>query len=266
MNKTQLLNRFSHDGEERLELARALDKLEQAQSRSIPAATRFLSPALQASLTDLLAACGHPRHCFFGGFPGAERAVCLFLPDWQEEDDALAENEDCPVAAVRCTFPKGSGLTHRDFLGGLMGTGLTRACIGDILVDDGVCDVLVLRENLSTVLDQFASAGRYRLSLTPIPLSALAPKGQEVKEVRDTVATLRLDAVLSSGFSIARGKAADLIHAGRVSVNHRECLKPDKPVAEGDVLTCKGLGKCVVKAVLGQSKKGRIMIEMERYL
>jgi len=80
------------------------------------------------------------------------------------------------------------------------------------------------------------------------------------------VATLRLDAVLSTGFSTARGKAAELIAAGRVSLNHRECLKPDKTVAENDVLTCKGLGKCVLKTVLGQSKKGRIMIEMERYL
>lgn len=265
MNRTLLLDRFSRDGEERLELARALDKLELAQNRSIPAATRFLSPAMQTALGDLLAACGHPRHCFFGGYPGAERAVCLFLPDWQEEADAL-EGEDCPVAAVRCTFPRGSGLTHRDFLGGLMGTGLTRACIGDILVGDGVCDVLVLRENRSAVLDQFTSAGRQRLALTALPLEQLAPGTRETRILRDTVATLRLDAVLSSGFSIARGKAADLIHAGRVSVDHRECLKPDKTVAEGNVLTCKGLGKCVVKAVLGQSKKGRIMIEMERYL
>ena len=266
MNKTLLLNRFAKDSDERLELARALDKLEQAQTRSIPAATRFLSPALQAALGDLLAACGHPRHLFFGGYAGAERALCLFLPDWQEEDNATADGEDCPVAAIRATFPKGSGLTHRDFLGGLMGIGIVRACIGDILVGDGVCDILVLRESLSIVLDQFSSAGRYRLSLTQIPLSSLAPKGQEVKSIRDTVATLRLDAVLSSGFSIARSKAADLIHAGRVSVNHRECLKPDKPVCEGDTLTCKGLGKCVVKSILGQSKKGRIMIEMERYL
>lgn len=265
MNKTQLLNKFTRDDEERIELARALDKLEQAQNRSVPAATKFLSPALQAALSDLLCACGHPRHLFFGGYDGSERAVCAFLPDWQEADDWLADEEK-PVAAIRCSFPKGSGLTHRDFLGGLMGTGLTRACVGDILVGDGVCDILVLRESLSIVLDQFSSAGRCRLQTSELPLFQLAPAPVTVKTVRDTVATLRLDAVLSSGFSIARSKATGLIAAGRVSINHRECLKPDKTVAEGDVLTCKGLGKCVVKSVLGQSKKGRIMIELERYV
>lgn len=264
-DKTQLLNRFSRDSEERLELARALDQMELARSRSIPACTKFLSPALQATLSDLLAACGHPRHLFFGGYEGAERAVCAFLPDWQSEEDWLADEEK-PVSALRYTFPTGSGLTHRDILGGLMGIGIVRACIGDILVGDGVCDVLVLKESAPIVLDQFSGAGRYRLSGAELPLAELKPAAAEVKSIRDTVATLRLDAVLSSGFSVARGKAADLIAAGRVSVNHRECLKPDKNVKEGDVLTCKGLGKCVLTAVLGESRKGRIMIEMERYL
>ena len=80
------------------------------------------------------------------------------------------------------------------------------------------------------------------------------------------MAALRLVAVLSAGFSIARGKAADLISGGRVSVNHRECVKPDRAVSEGDVLTCRGLGKCLLKTVGGQSRKGRVIIEIERYV
>lgn len=265
MNKTELLNKFAKDTEERVELAYALDQLEKAQKRSVPGCTKFLSPELRAGLEGLLNACGRPAHLFFGGYPDAERTVCAFLPDWQGEEDWLSD-PDKPVAALRCTFPAGSGLTHRDFLGGLMGTGLTRPCIGDILVGDGTCDILVLRESVKIVLDQFSQAGRYKLSLSELPLEALAAPEKQVKLVRDTVATLRLDAVFSSGFAIARGKAAALIQAGRVSVNHRECLKPDRLLAEGDVLTAKGLGKCVLKTVLGKSKKDRIMIEMERYL
>ena len=87
-----------------------------------------------------------------------------------------------------------------------------------------------------------------------------------VKTIRDTVAALRLDAVLAAGFSTSRSKAADLVSAGRVSVNHRECAKADRTVGEGDVLSCRGLGKCVVKEVLGQSKKGRFMLVLERYI
>ena len=59
---------------------------------------------------------------------------------------------------------------------------------------------------------------------------------------------------------------AELIAAGRAAVNHRECTKVDKTVEKGDVITCRGLGKCVVKDVPGQSRKGRTMVVMERYI
>lgn len=264
MNKTELLNKFSKDPEERIVLARALDQLDRAQNRSIPCATQFLSPAQRAALEPLLAACGHPKHLFHGGYEGAERTVCVFLPDWQEAEDWDAADE---LSAIECAYPPtGADLTHRDLLGGLMGIGLTRERVGDILVGESAAQIVCLRDAAPIILSQFGQAGRYRLRLREIPLSALAPAPAEVKLIHDTVSTLRLDAVLSCGFSLARGKAADAVTGGRVSLNHRECLKPDKPVGEGDVLTCRGLGKCVVKEVPGQSKKGRTMLVLERYL
>lgn len=265
MSKTELLNKFSKDPEERVVLARVLDQMERTQNRSIPCATQFLSPAQRAAAEPLLAASGHPKHLFFGGYENAERTVCAFLPDWLEGEDWLADEEN-PLGAIEATFPEGAGLTHRDLLGGLMGIGLTREKVGDILVADGTAQIVALKEAIPIILSQFDQAGRYRLKLREIPLSALTPAPVQVRLVKDTVATLRLDAVLSSGFSIARGKAADLISGGRVSVNHRECTKTDKTVAEGDVFTCRGLGKCILKSVGGQSRKGRIIIEIERYL
>ena len=265
MTKTELLNKCARSGEERLLLARALDKLELAEHRSVPAHTGFLSPAQQACIADLLSVRGPSRHFFFGGFEGAERTVCVFLPDWQEREDWLADPES-PVTALRALFPKDADPSHRDILGALMGLGITREKLGDILLWDGGCDVLCLTDAAPILLSQWESAGRWKVSLREISLSELNVKPPEVRTIRDTVATLRLDAVLSSGFSTSRGKAADLIAAGRVMINHRECLKPDRAVAQGDVLTCRGLGKCVVKEVLGQSRKGRIMLVLERYI
>ena len=264
MNKTELLNKFSKDPDERVVLARAMDQMERALSRSIPCTTQFLSPAQRAALEPLLAASGHPRHLFHGGYEGAERTVCVFLPDWLEGSDWQAQDE---LAAIEAAFPPtGAELTHRDLLGGLMGIGLTREKVGDILMGGTAAQIVCLREAAPIILSQFDQAGRYRLKLREIPLSQLSPAPAQVKAIHDTVSALRLDAVLASGFSMARGKAADAVAASRVAVNHRECLKPDKTVAEGDILTCRGLGKCVLKRVGGQSRTGRTIIEIERYL
>ena len=265
MNKTELLNKLAADADERLVLARVLDKLELSQNRGIPAHTPFLSPGERASVSDLLTAWGHPRHVFFGGYPDAERTVCLFLPDWQEEEDAIADPEG-PLAALEATFPNGAELSHRDILGSLMGLGITREKLGDILVEGNRCQILALRDALPILLSQWESAGRWRLKLREIPLASLSPGEAKVRLIRDTVATPRLDAVLAAGFSLSRSKAMAYISAGKAAVNHRECLKGDKLVDVGDILTCRGLGKCVVREIPGQSKKGRTMLVLERYI
>lgn len=266
MTKKELLDRCARSGEERVLLARVLDKLELAQSRGVPAHTPFLSPGERASVTDLLNAWGRPRHLFWGGCEGAERTICAFLPDWQEAEDFLADPEG-PLAAVEGEFPKNAAPGHRDILGSLMGLGLTREKLGDILLpEEGRCQVVVLREAVPILLSQWEGAGRWKVKLREIPLSDLAPRPAQVKTIRDTVAAPRLDAVLAAGFSLSRSKAAAYISAGKVAVNHRDCLKGDKQVEEGDVLTCRGLGKCVVKEVPGQSRKGRTMLVLERYV
>ena len=267
MNKKELLDRCTRDGEERMLLARCLDRLELAQNRGVPAHTPLLSPVEQAALTDLLNAWGRPRHLFFGGYEDAERRLCAFLPDWQEEESFLSDPEG-PLTAIEASYPPNADLGHRDILGALMGLGLTREKLGDILfpAQPGRCQVVCLREAAPILLSQWSEAGRWKVSLTEIGLSDLSPRPAQVKTIRDTVATPRLDAVLAAGFSLSRSKAAGYISSGKVALNHRECLKSDRTVEEGDVLTCRGLGKCVVKEVPGQSKKGRTMLVLDRYI
>ena len=266
MNKKELLDRCARSGEERVLLARVLDKLELAQNRGIPAHTQFLSPGEGASVTDLLNAWGRPRHLFWGGYEGAERRVCVFLPEWQEPEDFTADPEG-PLAALEAVFPRDAQPGHRDILGSLMGLGLTREKLGDILLPEpGHCQVVALAEAAPILLSQWEGAGRWKATFRTIPLSDLSPRPAQVKTIRDTVASPRLDAVLAAGFSLSRSKAADYIAGGKVAVNHRECLKGDKQVEEGDVLTCRGLGKCVVKEVPGQSRKGRTMLVLERFI
>lgn len=260
MDKQKCIARVAQTEEDRILFARLYDRLTGAEQKNIPGTTCFLSPREQVLVKQMLA----PTELhFFGGSGQAERCVCCWLPDYL--DDTWFYGEDAPVAAVRASFFEKDGLTHRDFLGGLMGVGIKRETVGDIYVGKGICDFFVTREILPYVLDNFISAGRTKLHLEEIPFLQVQLPQLTVKQIRDTVSSLRLDSIAGSGFGLARGKAAELILSGKVSVNDLPCLKPDKLLFEGDKVSARGFGKLVLIQVGGRTKKDRVSIIIERY-
>lgn len=147
-----------------------------------------------------------------------------------------------------------------------MGLGLTRGTIGDILVTDSRCQVLTLPKTADYLLSEWESAGRVKLKTAPLPPEELEIPAQACRELRDTVSSLRLDNVLAAGFSLSRGRAAEAVEKGAVQVNWTVCQKPDKPVAAGDTITCRGLGKCVLDSVGSPTKKGRLPVVIRRFV
>jgi RNA-binding protein YlmH len=261
MDKKDLIARFAKEPEDRLLLARVLDKFEQMDRRSVPTSTGFLSPREQQLSRDLLRAAGAgDRFRFDGGYEEAERKIALFLPEWMEEPEES-------LAFLRATcHGADSALTHRDMLGSLMGLGVTRERVGDILVGEDSVDVVVSPTLSDFLLGEWQSAGRVKLTVQQIDRAELSVPQAKTKQIRDTVSSLRLDAVVSTAFSLSRGRAGELIGAGKVNLDHVPCLKPDKLLTEGAVLTARGLGKAKLVQVGGLSKKGRIGITVERYL
>lgn len=256
------IDKIAHTNEDRLLLAKLWDKLNAGIRKNIPANTCFLSPREQEMARFLF---GEPEGLYaFGGYPEAERKMLVFLPDYLEES-ALME-EDSPVVCLHCTFYQEDSPSHRDFLGALMGAGIGRETVGDICVDKGSCDFFVTSEIAPYILQNFTSAGRTRVHVQRIPLAEAHIPAPEVKEIRDTLASLRLDSVISSGFRIGRNLACQYIEAGKASVDGLPCEKPDKPVAEGMKISVRGLGKIQLSAVNGKTKKDRISVVIHRYV
>ena len=260
MDKQKSIARVAENDEDRMLFARLYDRLVGAEQKNIPGVTCFLSPREQVLTKRMLP---ELELRFFGGQEHAERNICCWLPDYL--DDSFLWEEDGPVAAVRATYFERDQLTHRDFLGGLMGIGIKREAVGDIYVSTGTCDFLMTREILPYVLDNFLSAGRTKLHVEEIPLEALNVPQVTVKEIKDTVSSLRLDSIVGSGFNMARGKASALIETGRVSLNDLPCMKSDKLLNEGDKVSARGFGKLVLAQVGGRTKKDRISIVLQRF-
>ena len=261
MDKNAIIAKCAQEPEDRLLLARVWDKYEQTERRNIPSATVFLSPRERQLAQAMLNAAGvRSGYLFDGGYEGAERTVLLFLPGWAEEP---AGDE---LVFLRASFHGGESLTHRDILGSLMGLGVVRERVGDILVSPHSADIVAAPPLREFFLREWDQAGRVKLTVTEIGREALCVPQTQVKVIRDTVSSLRLDAVTATAFSMSRGRAAELIAAGKVSLDHVPCLKGDKPVGEGAVITARGLGKARLAGVSGLSKKGRTGITVERYI
>ena len=256
------IEKIAKTGEDKVLLAKIWDKITAGMRKNIPANTGFLT------LREL----DMCRYLFgeqeglmpFGGFEGAERQMLVYLPEYLEKD-ALYE-EDSPLVCLRATFYDGDTPSHRDFLGALMGEGIARETVGDICVGKGQCDFFVTAEIAPYILQNFIGAGRTKVHLEQIPLSEVSVPEPETKEMKDTVASVRLDSVISSGFRIGRSAAAQYVNAGKVAIDGLPCEKPDKIVDEGAKISVRSLGKIKLKSINGQTKKGRISIIIDRYI
>ena len=256
------IEKIAKTPEDRLLLAKLWDKIGGAICRNIPGSTCFLSPR-ELELARFLF--GEAEGLIsFGGYGDAERKMLIYLPDYLTEDSLY--EEDAPLQCLRAEFYEGDSPSHRDFLGALMGAGIKRETLGDICVGKSSCDFFVTSEIAPYILQNFLSAGRARVHLSRIALQDVSIPEPEVTVIRDTMASLRLDSVISSGFRIGRSLAAQYVSSGKAAIDGLPCEKPDKAVAQGQKISVRGLGKIKLESLGGQTKKGRISVVIHRYV
>jgi len=247
-------------------ISRIKDKLERCSSGYYPTSTGFLDSHEQALAETAIRKYGAGVHAlFYGGYEDAERRILLCLPsDWPIEAADVAAELLCVlrVATVGTTKP----LTHRDYLGALLGLGLDRSISGDILVRPDGADVIITSSIADFLLHEFTKVGRCLITTKLVDLSDLIVPAPTLERIRDTVPSLRLDNIVSSAFRLSRKAAVEAIAAGLVSVNHIEANKPDAKVDEGASIVLRGKGKVVLALVGGESKKSRIWVEFDKYV
>jgi len=156
--------------------------------------------------------------------------------------------------------------THRDFLGSILGTGIVREKVGDIIVTgEQGAQFLTAKEMVShfeTSLVQVRSVNVQTSLMSIADLKVAAPRVQEIKSVE---ASMRLDAISSAGFRMSRSKMVDMIKGGDVRVNWESGSKASDAVKAGDIISCNGKGRLEVQSV-SQTKKGKFAVEMVRFM
>ena len=224
------------------------------------AASRFLTPAEAKHVAENFRY-SRIKLLFDGGYDNAERVRAVFLnPEWGEY------SRETLLAALRIEYrPQDTLVGHRDVLGALMALCIERGTIGDIISDENSATLICLPEMREFITDNLAKVGRVGVKISEISLDEMPARQEELNIKTDTVTSLRLDAVLSAAFGLSRAKAVELIAAGRVSLNHIPCQQPAKELADGALLSVRGLGRAKLLEVGGVSKKGRTFVRIGLY-
>ena len=199
-----------------------------------------------------------------GGYPGAERMKAAFV-DTEFLDYAGAL--DYSIASLSVQWDnRYCRLSHRDVLGALMGLGIKREMLGDIIMGGDHCYIMADANMAAYIAQNLTEVGQAAVSVTQASLADIPAKEEKIKDIRSTVASLRLDAVAASGFGTSRTRMAEDIAAAKVKINWQEAKSPAQAVKVGDVISMRGRGRVEVLEVPGQTKKGRYSVLLRRFM
>ncbi|WP_432665187.1 YlmH/Sll1252 family protein [Wukongibacter baidiensis] len=263
MDRKGIARRYSLSDKYEIELLKVLDKLEIAVERNIFKYTDFLDPYIATICTEILKRdYEYVQFDTTGGFEDAERKVVIIYPDYLDKDD-----ENIPIKVIKIEdLPKGKKISHREVLGSVLGLGLKREKIGDIIISEDMIQILALEEVARFIELNLTQIGKYNITAYLDHLENIIPKDNEFKIITDTVKSLRLDAISSSGFSESRSKATVDIRKEKVKVNHVPICSPSYNIKEGDVISYRGKGRIILDKVLGKTKKDRLRISIKKFI
>ena len=256
--------------EDELLRAAVRDALRLCDRRNAPRFLGFLDGRQRAVVQAFLRTEKAENVRFWGGYPDAERVFLGVLPAYMPPE----ENEASEVAAAASAFPvtalgfryrPQAKLTHRDFLGTLLSCGMKREKVGDILCGEGLAVAFLDSAIAGYVAGQLEKVGGEGVTLLP-DYDGELPGFGGFQEIRDTVASPRLDAVVKVAAGISREEAARRIEAGEGVGDQPLCLSVSSLVREGDTLSLRGAGRFVVDELGPVSRKGRLFLTLRKYL
>lgn len=260
IDREYILKKARND-DDRLLLSKIADKAARTERSNYITYSDFMDPYQMGIVDKAFEGYNDLLYSFSGGFDGAERVIILFRPNFMSEEDV-----EYPLKVLYLKHDSRVSLSHRDYLGSLMGLGIKREKIGDILVKEESCQIVVMSDIVEYIGMQLSNVGSTSVEVNIRDIDEIDVPQKKLKEINSTVASMRLDSIAGIGFGISRSKIAEFIKSDRVSLNWVKTDNTAKAVKEGDTISIKGKGRVEVSKVGGTTKKGRINISLKKYI
>ena len=266
MNR-EILNEYRNKDEKML-LAQIIDKLESIDKKNKIEYTDFLDMTQIKLVQNFINRQKINNYILYGGFEEAERKIFVFYPE-KFNEQIVKKNLENIVQIIRIELPddlKGK-YNHRDFLGGVMKLGVEREKVGDILVDYNGADIIIDKRISKFIIENIKELTRFSKStITLENINNLRKVEIRKEELEIIVSSLRLDNVIAELARCSRNKALEIINMERVFINFQVETKKTKQIKQGDIITIRGRGRFVIKEVLGQTKSGRRIGKVEKFI
>lgn len=241
-------------------LKRIIDLMNQVNKTYELTVSEFFSPDIFKYIDSLGFHYPDLQYIVSGGYHDAEYKRLIIAPDYMMIDEDY-------ITVVDITYHEKYGeIGHRDVLGAVLGLGIKRDFIGDILLETGHVQVMTTKEMGKFLKEQLFKIGRVTVSVQLKSTSEVMALDQETQMINTTVSSLRLDSIIASGYNLSRSKAAEFIKSERVKLNHNFVTQISKEIEEGSLISVRGKGRIVLEQVNGLSKKERYKIVIKKYI
>lgn len=264
MNKEIELSKQQKD-EDKFLIAKILDKIKFSNNRNRFECSEFLDLRQQSLVKEALEIRKLNNYNFCGGYDDAERKILITFPYDINFDINNVINQFLCVIEINLPNELKMQYEHRNYLGALMKLGIKREKIGDILVRNDGADIIVKKDISDYIISNISLLTRFQKSKIKIKeIQDLIYVKKEKELVKINVPSIRLDCIVGELAKCSRADAIKLLNEERVFVNFKEELRPSKLVTEGDYITIRGKGRFKINKLLGNTKSGRINLEIEK--
>lgn len=258
-DKTEYIEHIK-DKEQHIVMKKIIDKAESVLKHHDTRYTDFLDPyqrELAYSILNRLDISYYSE----GGLEDAERKSIVIFPDYMTR-----ENIENPIRAIEIKGNfKFNSVSHRDYLGAILGLGVKREKVGDIFINEDSATVVLHVEMLDFFIFNLKNIGKESVEVDEIELFKIEKPIEEFEDKNLTISSLRLDSLISAVINLSRSKSAILINQGKVKVNWRPTENISYEMKVGDVLSIRKFGRMKIVEDLGRSKKGKEKVKVRIY-
>ena len=197
----------------------------------------------------------------WGGYEGAERKIAVF-----GSEEICGYKEEPPIVCIKIEPANkkfAEELSHRDYLGSLMGLGIEREVLGDIVIKDCEAWLFCLESISGYIIGELTSVRRTTVKCSiSEPPEYLMTKPDITSAV---TASERLDGVVAAVYNLSRAEGKKAVESGKVFLDGLQVLNPSALIKQGTIVSVRGTGRFMYEGIEKETRRGRLRVMIRKY-